>query len=32
MTGRDRVSTAAVLDWCFELEKYCTRAFLALLP
>lgn len=27
MTGRDRVSTAAVLDWCFELERYCTRAF-----
>jgi len=25
MTGRDRVSAAAVLDWCFEPERYCTR-------
>lgn len=24
MTGRDRVSSAAVLDWCFEPERYCT--------
>jgi len=26
ITGRDRVSSAAVLDWCFEPERYCTAA------
>lgn len=24
ITGRDHVSSAAVLDWCFEPERYCT--------
>ena len=26
ITGRDRVSDAAVLDWCFESDRYCTAA------
>jgi excisionase family DNA binding protein len=26
MTGRDRVSDAAVLDWCFESDRYCGEA------
>jgi len=26
MTGRDRVSSAAILAWCFEPERYCTSA------
>ncbi|MGV1089046.1 MAG: helix-turn-helix domain-containing protein [Mycobacterium sp.] len=26
MTGRDRVSDPAVLDWCFESERYCEEA------
>ena len=26
ITGRDRVSDAAVLDWCFESDRYCTDA------
>lgn len=26
ITGRDRVSNAAVLGWCFEPERYCTSA------
>ncbi|MFN8033127.1 MAG: helix-turn-helix domain-containing protein [Mycobacterium sp.] len=26
MTGRDRVSDAALLQWCFQPERYCTRA------
>ena len=26
ITGRDRVSNAAALGWCFEPERYCTRA------
>jgi len=26
MTGRDRVSSVAVLGWCFEPERYCTTA------
>lgn len=25
MTGRGRVSDPAILDWCFEPERYCTR-------
>lgn len=25
MTGRDRVSDAALLDWCFESDRYCTE-------
>lgn len=23
MTGRDRVSDAAILDWCFDSDRYC---------
>jgi excisionase family DNA binding protein len=26
LTGRDHVSSAAVLSWCFEPERYCTSA------
>jgi excisionase family DNA binding protein len=26
ITGRDRVSDAAVLDWCFESDRYCVDA------
>ena len=26
MTGRDRVSAPALLDWCFEPERYCASA------
>lgn len=26
ITGRDRVSSPAVLSWCFEPERYCTTA------
>ena len=26
ITGRDRVSDAAVLDWCFESDRYCADA------
>ncbi len=27
MTGRDRVSSPAILGWCFEPERYCTTDF-----
>ncbi len=26
MTGRDRVSDPALLDWCFHPDRYCTNA------
>ncbi len=26
MTGRDRVSDPAMLDWCFMPERYCTES------
>lgn len=26
MTGRDRVSDSALLEWCFTRERYCDRA------
>lgn len=26
MTGRDRVSNPALLDWCFHPDRYCTDA------
>jgi hypothetical protein len=26
ITGRDHVSDAAVLDWCFESDRYCVDA------